>query len=138
MSDKKRPGATTSPSEAEVSSRHIPGGGERDRSMPYRSSPLFTAETLPQALQQKHRTKRGVWGVIRVIEGTLRYCKEDGSSDILHPSNPGLIHPDEPHHVEVIGPVSMQVDFYDHKPAGVMGQSNTLSRWAFEDAPQSE
>ena len=121
MSDQERPGFTQDSSEAEVSGRHIPGVGERDRSMPYRSSPLFTAGTLPQALQREHRTKRGVWGVIRVFEGTLRYCKEDGSSDILHPGNPGLVHPDEPHHVEVVGPVSMQIDFFDHKPVGVAG-----------------
>ncbi|WP_342454790.1 DUF1971 domain-containing protein [Sphingomonas sp. H160509] len=101
------------------SSRHIPGGAFRDASTPYRSSPLFTAETLPQALQREHRTKRGVWGVIRILEGSLRYCREDGTSRVLDPGMPGLIHPDEPHHVEVIGPVSMQVEFYDHQPVGV-------------------
>jgi hemoglobin len=121
VGNQERTGSTYGSSEAEVSGRHIPGGEVRDQSMPYRSSPLFTAETLPQALQREHRTKRGVWGVIRVFEGTLRYCKEDGSSDILRPGIPGLIPPDEPHHVELIGPVSMQVDFFDHKPVGLVG-----------------
>lgn len=101
-------------------SRRIPGGVGRGSSEPYRSSPVFTAETLPSALQHEHRTKRGVWGVIRVLEGTLRYCKEDGSEpQMLHPGLPGLVRPDEPHHVELVGPVSMRVDFYDHEPIGL-------------------
>jgi tellurite resistance-related uncharacterized protein len=97
--------------------RHIPGSGQRGPSAPYRSSPTFTAETLPAALRKEHRTKRGVWGVINVLEGALRYCKEDGSADeMLGPEKPGLVRPDEPHHVEVVGPVSVRIDFYDHEP----------------------
>lgn len=97
--------------------RHIPGSGERPPSAPYRSSPIFTADTLPTALRKEHRTRRGVWGVINVLEGTLRYCKEDGSiAETLWPGKPGLVRPDEPHHVEVVGPVSVRIDFYDHEP----------------------
>ena len=98
-------------------SRHIPGADTRLPSEPYRSSPVFTADTLPKALQQEHRTKRDVWGVINVLEGTLRYCKEDGSApETLTPQSPGLVRPDEPHHVEVLGPVMVRIDFYDHAP----------------------
>ncbi|MEG3177725.1 DUF1971 domain-containing protein [Sphingomonas sp. RB3P16] len=98
-------------------SRHIPGTDSRAPSEPYRSSPVFTADTLPKALQHEHRTKRDVWGVINVLEGTLRYCKEDGSApETLTPQSPGLVRPDEPHHVEVIGPVTVRIDFYDHEP----------------------
>ncbi|WP_420138917.1 DUF1971 domain-containing protein [Sphingomonas sp.] len=100
--------------------RHIPGAGSRSPSLPYRSSPVFTAETLPKALQQEHRTRRGVWGVITILEGRLRYHRMDDSPPLLlTPESPGLVRPDEPHFVEVIGPVSLRVDFFDHEPVGV-------------------
>ncbi len=100
---------------------HVPGADMRPPSEPYRSSPVFTADTLPAALQREHRTKRDVWAIIRILEGVLRYCKEDGSKpEILNPGSPGLVRPDEPHHVEVMGPVSVQIEFYDHEPVGLL------------------
>lgn len=95
-----------------------PAGGPA--SVPYRSTPVFTQETLPRALQREHRTRPGVWGVIRVLEGSLRYCREDGSAPVLlTPERPGLVLPDDPHHVTLLGPVAMQVEFYDHAPRGI-------------------
>ena len=38
----------------------------------YRSTPIFDQDTIPAALQRRHDTKEGVWGVIRVLEGKLR------------------------------------------------------------------
>jgi tellurite resistance-related uncharacterized protein len=110
----------TVPAPTLEATRHIPGAESRPPSLPYRSSPVFTADTLPQALQQEHRTRRGVWGVITILEGALRYRRLDGSSPvILTPDLPGLVRPDEPHLVELIGPVSVRIDFFDHAPAGV-------------------
>ena len=88
-------------------------------SRPYRSSPIFDAENLPAVLRRAHSTKPGVWGVIRVLEGTVRYCIEDGSVPpvLLTQATPGLINPEQPHHVEPVGAMRLQVDFYDHKPA---------------------
>ena len=40
---------------------------------PYKSTPVFDENTLPAGLRKEHRTKAGVWGVIRVLEGRLRY-----------------------------------------------------------------
>lgn len=108
---------TMIPTLADGSERDIAGSATRSQSQPYRSSPIFTAETLPAALQRAHRTKRGVWGMIRILDGELRYCIEDGSPpQLLTPDRPGLVRPDEPHHVELLGPVTMRVDFYDHAP----------------------
>ena len=88
-------------------------------SQPYRSTPVFTEQTLPQALQREHRTKPGVWGIIRILEGQLRYQVEDGRpAETLTVDHPGLVLPAEAHHVELIGPVTMRVDFYDHEPVG--------------------
>jgi truncated hemoglobin YjbI/tellurite resistance-related uncharacterized protein len=87
-------------------------------SKPYRSTPVFDDRTLPEALRRAHTTKAGVWGVIRVLEGRVRYRIEAHDHDvILSPGTPGLVRPQEPHHVEPVGPMRMQVEFYDHLPA---------------------
>ncbi len=91
---------------------------QREASKPYRSTPVFDENTLPQGLRQAHTTKDGVWGVIRVLEGCVRYRIEAHDHDvILSPGTPGLVRPQEPHHVEPVGPMRMQVEFYDHPPA---------------------
>ncbi|MEZ5749418.1 MAG: DUF1971 domain-containing protein [Caenibius sp.] len=86
-------------------------------SAPYRSTPLFDQDTLPAALRHRHDTKEGVWGVIRVIEGELKLTYLDPESEtILTPASPGLILPQQPHFVTPLGPMKMQVDFFDHAP----------------------
>lgn len=84
---------------------------------PYRSTPIFDEITLPAGLRREHRTKVGVWGVIRVLEGRLRYRVLDPVSEIiLDAEHPGIVIPDQPHLVEPIGPVRLCVDFYDQEP----------------------
>jgi len=84
---------------------------------PYKSTPVFDENTLPAGLRKEHRTKAGVWGVIRVLEGRLRYRVLDPvSKTILDPDNTGFILPDQPHLVEPLGAMRMQVDFYDSHP----------------------
>lgn len=84
---------------------------------PYRSTPVFDQDTLPAALRARHSTKTGVWGIVRVLEGTLRLTYLDPPSEILlDPHTPGPLLPEQPHFVEPIGPVRMQVDFYDQPP----------------------
>jgi len=84
---------------------------------PYKSTPVFDEVTLPAGLRREHRTKAGAWGVIRVLEGRLRYqVLEAGSEVILEPGRPGLILPEQSHLVEPLGSVRMQVEFYDHLP----------------------
>lgn len=85
---------------------------------PYRSTPVFDETSLPAALRSRHNTKAGVWGVIRVLEGRLilRYL-EPASEIVLEPGRPGLILPEQPHEVEPLGAMRMQVDFYNEPPA---------------------
>lgn len=86
-------------------------------SSPYKRTPVFDENTVPAGLRKEHRTKPGVWGVIRVLDGRLRYHVLDPVSEtILDPEHPGLVLPDQPHFVEPLGPVRMQVEFYDHLP----------------------
>jgi tellurite resistance-related uncharacterized protein len=86
-------------------------------SKPYKSTSVFDENTLPIGLRREHRTKTGVWGIIRVLHGRVRYQVLDPVSEvILEPGRPGLIRPDEPHLVEPLGPVRMQIEFYHQLP----------------------
>jgi tellurite resistance-related uncharacterized protein len=84
---------------------------------PYKSTPVFDENSLPAGLRREHRTKLGVWGVIRVLEDRVRYELLDPASElILEPGRPGLVLPGVPHRVEPLGAVRMQVEFYDQPP----------------------
>ena len=84
---------------------------------PYKRTQVFDESTLPAGLRREHRTKPGVWGVIRVLEGRLRYqVLEPASEVILDPGHAGLVLPNRPHLVEPLGPMRMQVEFYDRPP----------------------
>ena len=84
---------------------------------PYRSTPIFDEVTLPAALRREHRTKPGVWGVIRMLEGQLELSFVDPPDQkILSTGLPGLLLPEQPHFVKPIGSMRMQVDFYDQPP----------------------
>ena len=85
---------------------------------PYRSTPVFDETTLPAALRAEHNTKAGVWGVIRVLEGRLRYTIIEPPSEIvLTPARSGLVNPAQKHFVTPLGPVKMQIDFYNEPPS---------------------
>lgn len=87
------------------------------RPEPYKQTPVFDEGTLPAGLRREHRTKPGVWGVIRVLEGRLRYEVLDPASEvILEPGHAALVLPDQPHLVEPLGPMRMQLEFYHQPP----------------------
>lgn len=83
---------------------------------PYRTTAIFDEETLPAALRREHRTKAGAWGIIRVLEGSLRLCFPDGRECLLDAQRPGLLRPQEMHWVEPVARMRMQVEFYDREP----------------------
>jgi len=84
---------------------------------PYKSTPVFDEDTLPAGLRREHRTRPGVWGIIRVLDGRVRYCILDPVSEAtLDPDHPGMVLPDQPHFVEPLGAIRMQVEFYDRVP----------------------
>ena len=86
-------------------------------SEPYKRTAVFDENTLPAGLRREHRTKPGVWGLIQVLEGRLRYRVLDPASEVvLTPGHAGLLLPDQPHLVEPLGPMRMQVEFYDRPP----------------------
>ena len=81
--------------------------------VPYRRTPIFTEATLPAGLRRRHQTKAGVWGLIVVVEGRLRFRRLDPFVETtLDPAAPAVVAPEEPHEVEPIGPVRFFVEFY--------------------------
>jgi len=86
---------------------------------PYRSTPIFDEKTLPAALRARHSTKAGVWGMIKVLEGQVKLTYLEPPSEILlDPETPGRLQPEQPHFVEPLGAMKMQVDFYNGPPDG--------------------
>ena len=41
----------------------------------YKRMPIWTKDTMPEALQRKHNTKVGTWGKITVLKGQLRFIE---------------------------------------------------------------
>ena len=91
----------------------------------YGSSPIFTETTPPDALRNEHRTKAGTWGLLRVLEGEVRLHFTGAPNPLrVTVNNPAMIPPDAPHHVEVDGPMRMQVEFYREPPLTTAGQKD--------------
>lgn len=88
-----------------------------DDVMRYRQTPIFTEGTIPAGLLSDHRTKEGVWGMIRVLEGKLAYRVKDARRPplefLLTPKTiPAVIEPTITHEIEACGPVRFVVEFY--------------------------
>lgn len=84
---------------------------------PYRRTRIFTEDTLPASLLREHRTKPGIWGVIRILDGRVRFrVMQPESVAILEPGRPGLVLPEQPHQVEPLGPMRLRLEFYRQLP----------------------
>ncbi|MYM80950.1 DUF1971 domain-containing protein [Duganella sp. FT50W] len=87
-----------------------------DSAVFYKSTAVFTQDTVPAALQQGHTTAGDVWARIRVLEGSLRYRITDPcvppEEVLLTPDHPGVVEPRIEHQVQVVGPVRFQLDFH--------------------------
>lgn len=80
----------------------------------YSESPKFDQDTLPLALQKEHRTKSGCWAKAVISEGSINYVLENKPEEVftLTAGQFAIIEPEEPHHVELIGPVKFHLEFY--------------------------
>ena len=88
---------------------------------PYKRTATFTDTAVPAALLGDHSTKSGVWGLIHVEEGALRYLVTDPRRTpteriLTQESEPGLVEPTILHRVEPVGPVRFHVEFL-HAPS---------------------
>jgi tellurite resistance-related uncharacterized protein len=73
----------------------------------------FDADTMPAGLRRTHRVAAGVWGLLRVLEGTLGYSMQTDPAmeREMHPSDTQPIPPVVDHQVQLLGPVRFQVEF---------------------------
>lgn len=98
-------------------SQTLPGGLR-----PYRQTAVFDETTIPSALRHRHCTKPGVWGLIRIVDGRLRYRVIDtGQECILDPQHSGIVRPAQLHEVEPLGPVRFFVEF--HRAGAALGKN---------------
>ena len=94
----------------------LPGG-----LVSYRRTPIFSEVTVPAGLRRAHATKDGVWGLIHVLDGALRYRildeRRTRAEYLLAPGRaPGIVEPTILHEVEPVGPVRFQVEFFSANP----------------------
>jgi tellurite methyltransferase len=84
----------------------------------YKRTPTFDEGSIPAGLRAHHATRPGVWAVIHVEHGRLRYRVEaDGGREFaLDPATPGVVAPEVLHRVEPDGTVRFFVEFW-RKPA---------------------
>ena len=61
----------------------------------YKRMPLWTKDTMPEAVQRKHNTKVGTWGKINVLKGKLKFVEltEDGEEVASHVFEAGADNP---------------------------------------------
>lgn len=86
------------------------------RSIAYRTIGPFDAPTLPAGLRAEHRLKEGTWGLLELVEGSLRFLWDDergGADEVAAPATV-VIPPQVPHHVEGDGPFVLTIAF--HRP----------------------
>lgn len=80
----------------------------------YRTIGPFNPATLPSGLRAEHSLKEGVWAMLKVSEGSLRFVWDDtegGDVDLVAPSEL-LIPPLVMHHVEGEGPFRVTIAFH--------------------------
>ena len=79
---------------------------------PYRRTPIFDENTTPGGLRRDHRTVAGVWGLITVIDGRLRFrTLAPRCETVPRAGDTAVVKPEEPHAVAADGPVRFFVDF---------------------------
>ncbi len=83
---------------------------------PYKRTPTFTEDSVPTGLLTEHSTKDGVWGLVQVEKGALRYVVTDArraSTEVLLTpgAEPGIVEPTILHRVEPVGAVQFHVQF---------------------------
>ncbi len=79
----------------------------------YRKTTEFTEKSIPKGLLTAHSTKPGVWAKIHVIDGKLIYHVEALRDKLeITGGAPGIVVPENKHHIEPVGPVTFFVEFY--------------------------
>jgi tellurite resistance-related uncharacterized protein len=97
---------------ARCQSRELPEGF-----VEYKRTTTFTEQTLPSGLRSRHTTRPGIWALIHVERGRLRYRIHEPfhEEQILAPGIVGVVLPAVPHEVDPLGHVRVAVAFHRHR-----------------------
>jgi tellurite resistance-related uncharacterized protein len=81
---------------------------------PYKRTAEFTARSTPAGLRHEHSTKPGVWGVIHVLAGRVRYIVEAPlvRDEVIAANGHGVIVPEVLHRVEPDDDARFFVEFH--------------------------
>jgi tellurite resistance-related uncharacterized protein len=79
-----------------------------------RVTPQFTKATTPPALRVAHRVAKGVWGLLVVRAGRVRFTFDDRPAEpiVVHEGESVVIPPDTPHSVDPDAEAVFVVEFY--------------------------
>lgn len=81
-----------------------------------RTTAVFDASTVPPGLLREHRIAAGVWGVVRVREGSLHFVWEVADADPatveLSAGDAIVVPPEVPHRVELGPGARFAVEFH--------------------------
>ena len=89
--------------------RRLPEGAER-----YALTPVYTAHSVPAKLRSSHTTKKGTYGRLCVVAGTVQFSLQ-GQPKPLATVGPGetlVILPAEPHFIEISDAAEFYIEFW--------------------------
>ncbi len=80
----------------------------------YARSAEFSDQSIPENLLDSHRTKTMTWANIVVTQGRILYriLEPQIEEHQLSPNRTGVVEPQVPHELEVMGDVRFHLDFY--------------------------
>jgi tellurite resistance-related uncharacterized protein len=82
----------------------------------YACTPDFTHHTLPADLSEDHALAEGVWGVLRVLEGTLTYIAANHPwPTTVAAGNIVIIEPQLVHRLQLAGPTRFFIELHRSK-----------------------
>ena len=80
---------------------------------PAGSTPLFSQDSIPEALQREHALAPGRWGILHVFSGAVRFVDlESGRGRVARAPDSVIIPPLQPHRLVIGGELSCRIDFF--------------------------
>ena len=76
---------------------------------------LFTDKTVPADLLNENTTDNGMWALLRVQTGALKFCFSENDEKLVYsviPNEPRVIVAEQPYFIMVDKPVSFQLEYY--------------------------
>ena len=81
----------------------------------YRKTPVFEQHAVPNELTREHATAKGVWALLHVLSGSLKFCISENGHEATYeitPDAPRVIPEEQPHFIIVEHAASFQLEFF--------------------------